>query len=68
MNVSTVDQIEAAIAQLPQAEFWKIADRVMQMREEAWDRQIEADAASGKLDQLFDEADRDFEMGRVREL
>lgn len=33
-----------------------------------WDRQIEADAASGKLDELFAEADRDFEAGRCTPL
>lgn len=67
-DVSTVGEIEPAIAQLPQAEFWKIADRVIQMREEAWDRQIKADAESGKLDKLFEEADREFDARRVREL
>ncbi|MBI4324049.1 MAG: hypothetical protein HY674_02170 [Chloroflexi bacterium] len=33
-----------------------------------WDRQIEADAARGKLDKLFAEADRDFEAGRCTPL
>lgn len=33
-----------------------------------WDRDIERDAAAGKLDRLFDEADRDFDAGRCKPL
>jgi hypothetical protein len=66
--VSTVTEIEAAIAQLPKDEFWKLTDRLIAMREEEWDRQIEKDAQSGKLDKWFDQADRDFEAGRCTEL
>jgi len=32
--------------------------------EQLWDKQIEADAKAGKLDELLDEAKRDFEAGR----
>lgn len=66
--MSTVMEIEQAIAQLPKDEFWKLTDRLIALREEAWDRQIEKDAESGKLDKLFDQADRDFEVGRCKEL
>jgi hypothetical protein len=66
--MSTVTEIEAAIAHLPKDEFWKLTDRLIALREEAWDRQIEKDAESGKLDKLFDQADRDFEAGRCKEL
>lgn len=66
--MSTVMEIEAAIAKLPKDEFWKLTDRLIALREEAWDRQIEKDAESGKLDKLFDQADRDFEAGRCKEL
>ena len=66
--MSTVTEIEAAIAQLPKDEFWKLTDRLIALREEEWDRQIEKDAESGKLDKLFDQADRDFEAGRCKEL
>ncbi|HMJ05534.1 MAG TPA: hypothetical protein VK474_04700 [Chthoniobacterales bacterium] len=66
--MSTVQEIEAAIAQLPKEEFWSLTDRVLALREDAWDRQIESDAVSGKLDKLFEQADRDFEAGRCQEL
>lgn len=66
--MSTVQEIEAAIAGLPRDEFWKLTDRLIALREEAWDRQIEADAKSGKLGKLFEQADADFEAGRCKEL
>ena len=66
--MSTVQDIETAIANLPKNEFWELTDRLIALREDAWDRQIEADAASGKLDRLFEQADRDFEAGRCTEL
>ncbi len=66
--MSTVKEIEEAIAQLPRVEFWKLTDRLIAMREEDWDRQIEADAQAGKLDRLLEQADRDFEAGRCKEL
>lgn len=66
--MSTVQEIEAAIASLPKEEFWKLTDRLLALREDAWDRQIEADSQAGKLDRLFEQADRDFEAGRCQEL
>ncbi len=66
--MSTVEEIEAAIVSLPKDEFWKLTDRLIALREDAWDRQIDADAKSGKLDRLFEQADRDFEAGRCTEL
>ena len=66
--MSTVAEIEAAVARLPKEEFWDLTERLIAMREQEWDRQIEKDAESGKLDKLFDQADRDFEAGRCKEL
>lgn len=39
--MNTVMEIERAIAQLPKDEFWKLTGRLIALREEAWDRQIE---------------------------
>ena len=66
--MSTVTEIEAAIAQLPKEAFWQLTDRLIARREEEWDHQIETDAKSGKLDRLFEQADRDFEAGRCKDL
>jgi hypothetical protein len=51
--VSTVQEIEAAIEKLPPKEFLALCDRLREKHADAWDRQIEADARSGKLDALY---------------
>ncbi len=66
--MSTVKEIETAIAQLPKEEFWQLTDRLIAMRDDAWDRQIEQDAKSGKLDPLWERAKADIEAGRVMPL
>jgi hypothetical protein len=55
--MSTILEIEEAISTLPQEEFWKLAEWFEEAKERTWDEQIEADAAAGKLDFLFDEAE-----------
>lgn len=62
--MSSVTEIESAIRGLPEEEFWKLADWFDELRSEAWDRQIEADAASGRLDFLFEEAARERSEGK----
>ena len=48
-GVSTLAEIEAAIAKLPPLEF-RALERLKEREADAWDRQIEADAKSGRLD------------------
>lgn len=66
--MSTIEEIEKAIGDLPRDEFWKLTDRLIERREAAWDAQIEADAASGRLDDLWAEADKEIEAGRTEPL
>lgn len=51
--MSTLAEIEAAIAKLPPAEFRELLQRLNERDAEAWDRQIEQDAQNGKLDTLY---------------
>ncbi len=62
----TVDEISKAIAALPREEFWKLTDQLVEMRGDAWDRQMEEDAAAGRLDFLFEEADAEAAAGSLR--
>lgn len=57
--MSTVEEIEEAIGGLPREDFWKLTDRLIEQREAAWDAQIEADAASGRLDILWAVAEKE---------
>lgn len=52
-RVSTVQEIEAAIDRLPPGEFLALVDRLRERHAEAWDRQMESDATSGRLDALY---------------
>ncbi len=67
--MSTVEEIEAAIVSLPKEEFWKLTDRLIALREDAWDREIEEDARpGGPLDRLAEEALREYDAGKTRPL
>lgn len=55
-TMSTVLELESAIRELPADEFWKLADWFDAARDEAWSKQMQADAEAGRLDFLFAEA------------
>mgnify|MGYP005841308807 CR=1 FL=1 len=54
--MTTVQEIEHAIEQLPRDQFFQIRDWIVERDWEKWDAQIERDSASGKLDFLMSEA------------
>ena len=58
----TLEQLKDVVVHLSDKEF----EELVEAREQAWDRQIEADA--GKLDQLAEEALRDYREGKCIEL
>ncbi len=62
-----VEHIERQISELSREEFVELRDWVLERDWAAWDAQIEADARSGKLDKLLEEARSDFKAGRTRE-
>ena len=63
----TVEEIEAAIEALSAEEFSKLTDRLISRRNARWDRQMDEDAASGKLDFLTVEADAARKAGMLRD-
>jgi hypothetical protein len=63
-----VEHIEKQIRELSSAEFAELRDWVFERDWTAWDAQVEADAASGKLDKLVSEAKADFDRGKARRL
>jgi hypothetical protein len=52
------EEIEAAIECLPPEEYRRIVEWFRLRGQERWDGQMDADSASGKLDFLFDEAQK----------
>jgi len=62
-----VEEIESAIASLPPEEYQRIVQWFRALEQTRWDRQLDADSCLGKLDFLFDEADRESAKGLLRE-
>lgn len=54
--MTRVEAIEAEIEKLSRSELDELRDWLLEKDWEQWDRQIEADSASGRLQNLFDKA------------
>lgn len=66
--MSTVPEIIDAVKNLSEAEKEEFLDQLRELDfEDAWDRQMEANAASGKLDFLVREADDAIEGQTLRD-
>lgn len=64
----SVQELETAITQLSPDELARFTEWFEEYKSDEWDRQIEADAAAGRLDDLIREAEDDIAAGRVRPL
>lgn len=65
--MGNIKSIEKAVEALPPAELAEFRRWFAEFDGSAWDRQIEQDALSGKLDSLAAEAAADFAGGSSRE-
>jgi hypothetical protein len=59
----SVQEVEAAIAQLSAREFAELTVWFENYRAQVWDDQIERDLAAGRLDAVLAEVDREYEAG-----
>lgn len=66
--MTMLEEIETAILQLPQNDFWQLSHWIAELNQDRWDKQLERDAAAGKLDALADEALNEHKLGRTRRL
>jgi hypothetical protein len=62
-----VEDIEAAIERLAPAEYQRIVDWLGAREQARWDAQLDRDSSAGKLDFLFEEADRESAQRTLRE-
>ena len=67
-TMSTVLELESAILELPADEFWKLADWFDAAKDEAWSKQMQADAEAGRLDFLFAEVAATQAVGGWQEM
>jgi hypothetical protein len=66
--MTTVEDIEKAIAKLAPAEFDRLRNWFEEFQAARFDEKIERDARAGKLDRLANEALTEHRKGRSREL
>ena len=62
--MSKVEELELEIARLSPHEFAKLRSWFLERDWEDWDKQIERDSASGKLDHIFEEAQQAHRQGK----
>ena len=65
--MNTVEETQQAAEQLAPSEFARLALWVSTRYHDLWKRQMELDAADGKLDFLFNEADDERRAGSLRD-
>jgi hypothetical protein len=61
-----VEEIEAAITNLPPDEYRRLVEWFRAREQARWDEQLDKDSVAGKLDFLFKEAEDESEQGLVR--
>ncbi len=66
--MSNVEAIKSAIEALPESDYIELRQWFNEKDWEKWDKQIEADSKSGKLDFLIAEAMKEKEKGTLKEL
>ena len=64
----SVKEIERAIAQLPKNELTELMMWLQNHHHEVWDKQIENDLESGRLDALLNEIEAEYRAGEARPL
>ena len=66
--MTTVAEITGAVKRLPQKDLARFRKWFVEYDAAAWDRQLEADVAAGRLDALASEALREHRTGRTTNL
>ncbi len=66
--MKNLSEIEAAIKELPTVEARKLASWLNQYLDDAWDRQMQTDLATGKLDNFIAKVESDIAANRAKDL
>jgi len=66
--MTRIEEIENAVTSLPAAEYRQFRDWFLERDWAQWDKQIQADSESGKLDFLMKEAKEEKSRGNLRDL
>ena len=63
-----VKEVEQAITKLPKRELTELVTWLEEYYHQAWDKQIEDDLDSGRLDMLLSEVESEYKAGLARPL
>ncbi|HVS31906.1 MAG TPA: hypothetical protein VMS98_10650 [Thermoanaerobaculia bacterium] len=66
--MTKLEALEEEIKKLSPEELAQLRDWLLERDAEEWDREIERDAASGKLDKLFEKSVADHRAGKSRKI
>jgi hypothetical protein len=66
--MASLPEIEAAIRQLPEDDIRQLAMWLQEYLDDLWDRQLEGDLKSGKLDSLIAKAEADIAANRIKDI
>jgi hypothetical protein len=66
--MSTVEEIESAVSQLAPSDYAKFRLWLSEYHNRLWDKEMEQDALSGRLDAMAKEALEDLENGHCTDL
>lgn len=61
-------ELETAVTELPSDDLSRFAQWFQEYFADAWDRQLELDVKKGRLNDLLNNVDQEFEAGRVTPL
>lgn len=66
--MTKLQEIENAIEKLPREQFSELVRHLRERYADQWDDQIERDAKNGRLDGLWERAEKEIEEGGLRSL
>jgi hypothetical protein len=67
-NMKNLIELETEIKHLPENEIRQLTERLQDYLDEKWDRQMETDLTSGRLDCLIAKAEAEIAANRVKDL
>jgi len=66
--MTKLQRLEEEIQTLPPEEIAQLRDWLLELDADQWDRDIERDANSGRLDKVFEKSLKDHRAGKSHEL
>jgi hypothetical protein len=63
-----IQELEQAVAHLPPKDLARFRKWFEEFDAQAWDKQLQADAKSGKLDKIAEKALNNYHAGKAKEL